>query len=129
MSQVHELPPRPDPRWARAKRSGAHGLRRGAWYSVVNESSKLVVIEVRKENVPVPRDMVELSDARPTMWSVVNWDEAQLGARRASETDFGLSYAVCPSCGDRQTIEPPRAESLKCDACGGTFEVDWEHPC
>lgn len=116
-------------RWARVKQSGAHGLRRGAWYLVVNEASKLVVLEVRHDNVPVPRAMIELADAKPEAWSVVQWNQDQLGARRASEANLGLTYAVCGHCAARQIIEPPTAEHMQCEECGVDWRLDWEHPC
>lgn len=122
-------PDLPRRRWARARQSGAYQLRRGAWYLVVNESSKLVVLQVRKENLPVPRDMLELANAKPDAWSVVRWDEHQLGARRVSEEHLGLTYAVCPSCAERQAIEPRDARSMMCESCGKEFPLDWEHPC
>lgn len=118
-------------KWARAKTSGAHGLRRGAWYLVVNDAQKnVVVLNVRKSNVPVPRSMLEVSEEQPSKWSVVRWQESQRGARRASERNMGvLIYAVCPSCGERSPIEPKDAPTLACAHCHGVFPVDWEHPC
>ena len=122
-------PPRPK-RWARAKQSGAHGLRRGAWYAVVNEGNpKLAVLSVRKHNVPVPREMLEFSDEAPTQWSVVQWQETQRGARRASEANQALTYAVCPACGERAKVDPGEANELTCASCHGAFPVDWDHPC
>lgn len=120
----------PRRKWARAKGAGAHGLRRGAWYLVVNDSQQgVVVLDVRKNNVPIPRTMLDISEERPGKWSVVKWQETQRGARRASEENLGLVYAVCPSCGERGKIEPPDAAALTCVHCHGTFAVDWEHPC
>lgn len=120
----------PRRKWARAKGAGAHGLRRGAWYLVVNDAQPAVVfLNVRKNNVPVPRGMLDLSDEKPGKWSVVKWQETQRGARRASEQDLGLVYAVCPSCGERGKIDPLDATELTCAHCHGTFPLDWEHPC
>lgn len=120
----------PRRKWARAKGAGAHGLRRGAWYLVVNDSQQGVVfLDVRKNNVPVPRPMLDISEEKPGKWSVVKWQETQRGARRASEENLGLVYAVCPSCGERGKIEPPDAAQLTCVHCHGTFAIDWEHPC
>jgi hypothetical protein len=117
-------------KWARAKGAGAHGLRRGAWYLVVNDSQPAVVLlYVRKTNVPVPRSMLDIAEAKPNKWSVVKWQETQRGARRASDHELGLLYAVCPSCGERGAIEPHDAAQLTCASCGGTFALDWEHPC
>ncbi len=120
----------PGRKWARARGAGAHGLRRGAWYLVVNDSQpSVVLLNVRKTNVPVPRTMLDISEEKPSMWSVVRWQESQRGARRASEQDLGLTYAVCPSCGERGAIEPPQTAQLTCAHCHGTFTVDWERPC
>jgi len=123
-----DTPPRR--KWARAKGAGAHGLRRGAWYLVVNDAQpNVVILNVRKTNVPVPRDMLAFIEGQPDQWSVVKWQETQRGARRASEESLGLVYAVCPSCGERSKIEPPDAMHLTCTHCHGTFQVDWDHPC
>ncbi len=85
-------------KWARPK-PGAHGLRRGAWYAVVNEmNTAMIVLDVQKNNVPVPRDMLVFSDQAPMKWTVVQWEESQRGAERASEENDGLTYAVCPIC-------------------------------
>lgn len=116
-------------RWARTHRSGAHGLRRGAWYTVVNDAlPKIVVLQVRKENIPVPRSQLDLSDEQPAKWSVVQWEEGQRGARRASEANFGMTYLVCPSCGNRVRLEPD-VERLTCSECSGEYELDWDNPC
>ncbi|MBI2071747.1 MAG: hypothetical protein HYT81_01715 [Gemmatimonadetes bacterium] len=120
----------PHRKWARAKGAGAHGLRRGAWYLVVNDAQPGVVfLDVRKNNVPVPRAMLEVVAEKPGKWSVVKWQETQRGARRASEQHLGLIYGVCPSCSERGKIEPPDAAQLTCEHCRGTFPVDWDHPC
>ncbi len=125
-----EPPPPPGPKkWARAKQSGAHGLRRGAWYAVVNDGHpKMAVLSVRKHNVPVPREMLEFGDEAPTQWSVVQWKETQRGARRASEANQGLIYAVCPACRERARIELD-TKRITCAHCHGDFTVDWDHPC
>lgn len=124
-------PPATARKWARPKRSGAHGLRRGAWYQVVNDNlESLVILSVRGTNVPVPRSMVELRDNRPDQWSVVRWEESQRGARRASDANLGLTYVVCPNCSHRASvIDQPEPAVLSCENCRGTFPVDWEHPC
>ncbi len=123
-----DTPPRR--KWARAKGAGAHGLRRGAWYLVVNDAQpNVVILNVRKTNVPVPRSMLDLIAEQPSKWSVVKWQETQRGARRASQENLGLVYAVCPSCGERGKIEPPDAARLTCAHCHGTFPLDWDRPC
>lgn len=120
----------PRRKFARAKGAGAHGLRRGAWYLVVNDSQSTVVyLNVRKTNVPVPRSMLDILDQRPSKWSVVKWQETQRGARRASEQELGLTYVVCPACSERGKLETPRPAELTCVHCHGTFLIDWDHPC
>ncbi len=112
-------------KWARAK-PGTHGLRRGAWYPVVNEAvNSMVVLDVRKNNVPVPRDMLVLLDGPPSTWTVVQWHESERGAQRASEEILGLTYAVCPACHARARLIPPDAERLTCPECQGSFDVNW----
>lgn len=120
----------PRRKWARAKGAGAHALRRGAWYLVVNDSQPAVVfLNVRKNNVPVPRSMLDITEEKPDKWSVVQWQETQRGARRASEQDLGLTYVVCPSCSERGKVESTDATQITCVHCRGTFMVDWDHPC
>ncbi len=117
-------------KWARVKDTGAHGLRRGAWFLVVNDTlPSLVVLDVRRHNVPVPRSQVDLSDAHPTKWSVVQWKHGQRGLQRVSEVNFGLIYAVCPECSNRQQFDPPDTKRMRCAECGGDFEIDWDNPC
>ena len=117
-------------KWARARGPGAHGLRRGAWYLVVNDTQpSVVILNVRKRNVPVPRSMVEIRPESPNTWSVVQWQESQRGAKRAGQEQLGLQYGVCPACGERARLDPPKVAELTCTQCGGTFAVDWERPC
>lgn len=96
---------------------------------MVNESSKIVVLDVRRTNVPVLKSMLDISSSPPEKWSVVQWHESQLGARRASEANLGLTYAVCPACGERSPIVPPDANEMTCEHCRGSFALDWENPC
>lgn len=120
----------PSRKWARPRGPGAHGLRRGAWYLVVNDTQQgVVILNVRKQNVPVPRSMLDIRAGSPDAWSVVQWQESQRGAKRASQESLGLQYGVCPACGERTRLEPPRVAELTCAQCGGTFAVDWERPC
>lgn len=120
----------PARKWARARGAGAHGLRRGAWYLVVNDTQpSVVILNVRKQNVPVPRSMLEIRQESPAAWSVVRWEDSQRGARRASQEQLGMEYGVCPACGERARLEPPNVAELTCGQCGGTFTVDWERPC
>ena len=120
----------PSPTWARVKRGGAHGLRRGAWYRVVNDANpRILVLDVNKKTVPVPREMLDLSQTPPERWSVVRWQGSESGALRVSDAALGLTYAVCPSCRSRAAIDPADADRLRCGECGGEFVVDWERVC
>lgn len=116
--------------WARVKRLGTHGLRRGAWYPVVNRSSvELLVVDVAKKNVPVPRDAVDLSEDPPASWSVVMWKERDPGIKRVSDAGFALTYVVCPSCRARAELPSGEVASMPCPQCGGEYALDWAHPC
>ena len=116
-------------KWARVKQDGAHGLRRGAWYPVVNDKKHdLVIVDVNKKNVPVSRILVDLTDDAPSRWSVVAWDAADRGSQRASESRFGLVYGVCPDCRARVSLEEG-TDGATCPECGGEFAVDWDHLC
>jgi hypothetical protein len=117
-------------KWARVKLSGAHNLRRGAWYPVVNDSSaKIVVLDVAKRNVPVPRESVELADAKPEAWSVVKFNPDKPLPARISQENLPLTYAVCPFCRARSVEVDGGTPMLKCDECGKEAPVDWDNPC
>src|SRR2546426_4311420 len=58
--------------WARVGKSGAHLLRRGAWYPVVRiSSSHIVVLDVNRRNVPVDRRFLEIRYHPPERWTIV----------------------------------------------------------
>ncbi len=58
--------------WATAKPAGAHIMRLGAWYKIVDERNPtLVVLDIARRNVPVPRDFVEISREAPQRFTVV----------------------------------------------------------
>ena len=121
---------KPSEQWARVKRLGTHGLRRGAWYPVVNRvTSEMLIVDVAKHNVPVPREAVDLSEARPAAWSVVVWKDRDPGVQRVSTSGFALTYAVCPVCRARAELPGSEATSMTCGACGGEYDFDWDHPC
>jgi hypothetical protein len=116
--------------WARAKGAGAHRLRRGAWYLVVNDTQpNVVIVNVLEDNVPVPRSMLDIRLERPRKWSLVEWQESQRGARRASEENMGFKYLVCPACSVRANLTLDGDGEVTCAHCSGRFPVDWERPC
>jgi hypothetical protein len=116
-------------KWARVLESGAHGLRRGAWYPVVNDSSaSMVVLDVRKNNVPVERASVELAEAKPDKWSVVKWNPAKPLPRRISQQNLPLIYAVCPQCRCRAELGDAE-DKLECPECKTNSTIDWVNTC
>jgi len=116
-------------RWARVRKSGAHGLRRGAWYSVVNDSKPtMVFLDVNRKNVAMDRTLLELRDEPPAMWSVVQHEAGDPPERRPDWVDLEATYGVCPQCRSRSNLASGSA-SAGCGQCGGTFPIDWAHPC
>ena len=112
------------------KLSGAHNLRRGAWYPVVNDSNpRLVILDVSKRNVPIPRDSVDLADGKPEKWSVVRFDPSKPVPPRISQQSLPLTYAVCPFCRARSVELDDHTASLRCEECGREAAVDWDNPC
>ena len=117
-----------DRKWARVKRSGAHGLRRGAWYPVLNDRVTIVVLDVAKRAIPMDRTLLEFRDAAPDVWSIVANEPDSSQGRRASEAALGGMYGVCPNCRERQNLTNG-AEEATCESCGHLAPVDWDHPC
>ncbi len=115
--------------WARVRRAGAHGLRRGAWYAVVNDKKPTIVfLDVNKRNVAVDRTLLEFADVQPYLWSIVVRDPAEPKAQRASQVSLEPTYGVCPNCRTRANL-PPDAERVPCPGCRNEYGIDWAHPC
>ena len=115
--------------WARVCKAGAHGLRRGAWYAVVNDKKPTIVfLDVSKRNVAVDRSLLEFSDVRPYQWSIVVRAPDDPSAKRASQLDLAPTYGVCPNCRTRANI-PPDAERFACPVCNQEYAIDWVDPC
>ncbi|MFQ5704061.1 MAG: hypothetical protein ACE5HT_08575 [Gemmatimonadales bacterium] len=115
--------------WARVSNAEAHGLRRGAWYPVVNTSSNgLVFLDVNRENRPVNRQSLEFTEEKPNQWSVVSRDPQDGAAMRASTADLGPIYGVCPHCRGRIAL-PEGVDAATCPICGLESDVDWDHVC
>ena len=97
--------------WARSRGDMAEkeGLRRGAWYRVIEDPGKSwVVVDVHHVEVRIPRDDLEIKPQAPTGWSVVRHP-----------------YLVCPGCHVRRyTAGEPR--ELRCSECGNTYPIDWK---
>ncbi len=116
-------------KWARVSKDEAHGLRRGAWYTVVGDAeSELVLLDVNKSNRPVNRSSLDFADEQPTKWSVVRRNPEDHAALRASTAKLGPVYGVCPLCRARVAIAPDASEA-HCPRCKEVSEVDWDNPC
>ena len=111
--------------WARAKPAGAHIMRLGAWYPIVDERNpSLIVLDIARRNVPVPSDFVEITREAPQQFSVVHRSPEDHNPARGTPDDVGYIYAVCPSSGTRVRLtgEP---DHLECPSCGELHRVDW----
>ena len=97
---------------------------------MVNDSSEnIVVLDVSKRNVPVPRASVEVSEEKPGRFSVVKFDPNKPVPARVSQEELPLTYAVCPFCRERTMGIDDGVPTLKCEECGKEAPVDWENPC
>jgi hypothetical protein len=99
-----------DTEWARSRgeRAEKEGLRRGAWYRIVEDGDKpWVVLDVHHVEVRVPKDNVEVKRNGPKTWSVVH-----------------EPHLVCPGCHQRRHLSGQPKE-VKCTECGNSFAVDW----
>lgn len=109
--------------WARVGKTGAHLLRRGAWYPVVRvSSSHIVVLDVNRRNVPVDRRFLEIRYHPPERWSIVRCEPRE--QQRLGRT-FPLTYGVCPSCRHRQAFGADTQE-LTCDRCHQGAALGWD---
>jgi hypothetical protein len=96
--------------WARSRgnRAEAQGLRRGAWYRVVEDPKKdYVVLDVHHVEIRIPRTDIEVRGERPNAWSVVR-----------------EPHVVCPGCHARAVI-PEGRKDAKCSECGRNYPIDW----
>jgi hypothetical protein len=122
--QPDELPvpnalttPQPSPprtRWARPTGLTGFPLRRGAWYPVFGASTEEIGILARGRVIIVPRSAVELQEALPLRWSIV-------------DVHTGASYLVCPQCADRFPVQIAAGSwttSFICRRCDRVFAVD-----
>jgi hypothetical protein len=116
-------------RWARVRATRAHGLRRGAWYAVVNDAKPgIVFLDVSKRNVAVDRSLLEFRDRPPDSWSVVVRNPEDIASQRAGAAHFNPTYGVCPQCRARSNLVAG-ASRTRCARCGGDFAIDWVNTC
>jgi hypothetical protein len=115
--------------WARCLDSVADILRRGAWYPIVDETpDDHVVVEVGAKPVRLSRNDVRIRQEPPDRWSVVVRTGVLRPTLGGSRTSLHSTYAVCPSCRERQEFTG-RPESLKCLRCKKTAPIDWTETC
>ncbi len=110
-------------RWARLCADVYCGLRRGAWYKVINAGTNHIAVDVEGQRVFLPRDVLDIVDVRPALWSIVIHTDNSF----SFPPDQGKHYAVCPSCRDRQ-VPADRPWALRCRRCNGLYEVNWSQP-
>ena len=97
--------------WARSRgnRAERQGLRRGAWYRVVEDETKdYVVLDVHHVEVRIARDDLEVRKDPPKAWSVVR-----------------EPHLVCPGCHQRYVVAEG-AKDAKCPECTRTYAIDWK---
>lgn len=97
--------------WARSRGEQAEqeGLRRGAWYRVVEDAGKAyVILDVHHVEIRVDKHKLEIRGQPPKTWSVVRHP-----------------YLVCPGCHARRyTTGEPKNQA--CPECGNTYAIDWK---
>ncbi len=109
--------------WARVTGHGDHIMRLGAWYEVVGSTGpNLIVLDVARRNVAIPRNLLRISTRRPERFSVVSRSPSMLGGK---SDDSASTYAVCPVSGTRVPLSG-HPKSIKCPSCGHRGSVDWE---
>ena len=96
-------------------------MRRGAWYRVVQLSSREAVVAVESQEVRVPRRVLEFASVRPHTWTLVPTP----AMARGMEVRAGELYAVCPGCRSRAPLRGS-PQSLRCPRCKDTYKVGWE---
>src|SRR5690348_5299504 len=87
-------------RWARLRRDVRSVLRRGAWYRVVSLGPEEAVLDVDNASVRVAREVLEVTETRPTRWTIV---PRPRDAEKLPEA-WGEFYAVCPNCAARAPV-------------------------
>ena len=107
--------------WARLKGVTHCGLRRGAWYRVLQLSPRDALLEVPPKPLSLPRNALQFLSLPPSAWAVV----AQPPDARGRAASWGGMYVVCPRCRSRASLMggPYR---LRCPSCDGLFRVAWE---
>jgi hypothetical protein len=113
--------PQAPARWARLRRDVRSVLRRGAWYRVVSLGPEEAVLDVDNASVRIARGDLEVTETRPTRWTIV---PRPRDAEKLPEA-WGDFYAVCPNCAARAPVGRPPGEK-RCTRCEQSFEVAWD---
>ena len=111
----------PSQRWARLRHDTQSVLRRGAWYLVRSLGPDEAVLEVDNATVRVPHDSLEITETRPTRWTIVPRPQ---DADKLPES-WGYFYVVCPNCAARAPVGRPAGEK-RCTRCEQSFAVAWD---
>ncbi len=110
-------------KWARLREDVYCGLRRGAWYRILFAGHEYVAVDVERERLLIPREVLEFAAERPAVWAVVLHSRESV----SFPPRYGRNFAVCPNCRSRQ-VPIGRPNMLRCQQCNGLFEVGWQHP-
>lgn len=109
------------PQWARLKDDENRGLRRGAWYRVVELTAGDAVLDVNRKSVPVPRTALDIVSGPPRVWTIVRRPRDAKGL----VTEWDDKYLVCPGCRNRVPLKG-NPHSLRCPRCDQLFRVGWD---
>ena len=108
-------------RWARLQKDVQSVLRRGAWYWVLSLGLEEAVLDVDNAEVRIKRANLEVTEVRPSRWTVVPRPRE---AEKVPET-WGAFYGVCPSCAARAPLGRSAGEK-RCTRCEQSFPVAWD---
>lgn len=110
-----------DPQWARLQVDVKCRLRRGAWYRVADMTLANAMLDVNRQQVPVPRASLKIVSAPPQYWTIVVRPNDAKGLTAL----WGDKYAVCPGCRNRAQLKGA-PQSMRCPRCLRSFRVAWE---
>ncbi len=106
------------------------GLRRGAWYPVLETAERFVVLDVNDVQVRFTHERLRFRSARPSAWTVVHLSPAEAAAEAHAhghpDVETLRSYLVCPGCHARHHLRDVSQEA-RCGQCGNSYPVDWVH--
>lgn len=118
---VVSTPKAPARRWARLRHDVQSVLRRGAWYGVRSLGAEEAVLDVDNAAVRMPLAQLEVTETRPSRWTVV----PRPRAAEKLPASWGEFYAVCPNCAARASLGRPDGEK-RCTRCEESFAVAWD---